>query len=150
MSSTPQRQLRFFQFRLRSLFIFTLVVAILAWLITVIPGDFWFILLLPTLPIVTLTASILGVIYLREGWRAFWVGYGISLIQIILLGLFFDIFDRPGLGELEMIVFVPGFVIVVPAMTGGIGFYFYRKGQHRPEIAPPSTEQPAGDVQEAA
>src|SRR5688572_30793958 len=94
--SPPPRQLAPFQFPLRSLFIATLVVAILAWLVTIMPGDFWFLLLLPTLPLVAMTASILGVIYLREGWRAFWVGYGVCLIQVVLLGLFFEAFEFRG------------------------------------------------------
>jgi hypothetical protein len=135
--SAPSRQLGSFQFRLQSLFIFMLIVAILSWLVTIVPGDFWFLLVLPTLPLVAMTASILGVIYLRGGWRAFWVGYGVCLIQVVVLGLFFEVFEVRGpFRELEVLILVPLFVVGVPALTGWIGFRFYRNGQIQATVPP--------------
>ena len=135
----PQpRPLAPFQFPLRWLFIAMLAVAILAWLTTVLEEGIWFILLLPTLPLVALSTSILGAIYLRQGWRAFWVGYGVCLIQVVLLAMFFDAFEFRGPSrEFEILILVPLFVIAVPSLTGWIGYRFYRSGQAQ-AAAPPA------------
>jgi hypothetical protein len=147
----PQsRQLAPFQFSLRWLFIAMLVVAILAWLATVLEEDIWFVLLLPALPLIAMTTSILGVIYLRAGWRAFWVGYGVCLIQVVLLGLFFKVFDGP-FRELEMLLLVPMFVVAVPSLTGWIGVRFYRNGLSQTAVPPvQATVSTANEIDQAA
>jgi hypothetical protein len=149
----PQpRPLAPFQFSLRWLFIATLVVAILAWLVTVLDEDFWFLLLLPTLPLVAMTTSILGIIYLRAGWRAFWVGYAVCLIQVVLLGLFFEVFEFRGpFRELEIFILMPLFVVVVPSLTGWIGVRFYRNGQLPAAVPPAQTATTtANEIDQAA
>jgi len=148
----PQRPLAPFQFSLRWLFIAMLVVAILAWLVTVLEEEIWFILLVPTLPLVALTTSILGAIYLRQGWRAFWIGYGVCLIQVVLLAMFFEVFEFRGpFREFEVLILVPLFVVAVPALTGWIGYRFYRSGQAQ-TAAPlaPTAATTTGEVDQAA
>ena len=146
----PQpRKLGLFQFSLWHLFIATFVVAILAWLITVLEEDLWLIFLFPTLPIVASSASVLGAIYLRGRWRAFSVGFCTGLAHVLVLAFmteFYRMFRGPR--EWEIIVIVPFFVLVVPGMTGWIGQWFYRLAN--PEASPVVQGVPSTTREESA
>jgi hypothetical protein len=125
------RKLAFFQFPLRSLFIFTLIVAIISWLITIVPARLWLVLAFPALPVIELSTCILAVIYLRGARRAFACGFLISLVQAILLGVFATDGLRSGyrIQEWEFLLILPAFFILIPAATGWIGEYFFRLGE---------------------
>jgi len=139
MQPPPPHRPSFLQFRLRSLFILTFAVAVLSWLITILPPEFWFILGFPTLPIVGLSASILGVIYLSGWQRAFWLGFGIALLQVMVLGFFVDAFDGRVFRDWEALFLIPFFVVVVPVLTGFVGVYFFWLGQaNKPATTPPT------------
>jgi hypothetical protein len=153
--SPPQRQLAPFQFPLRSLFIATLIVAILAWLVTVLPPEAWLFLTITTLPIFAMVAAFLGVVYLRGRWRAFWLGFGIALIHVLLLGLFSGFLWGRGPWREEAMLIIPVYTIVVPLISGWLGLKFYRAGQAAnaqpaPESAPtqpiphPAADRPLG------
>lgn len=158
MSRPEPRPLAPFQFRLQSLFIFMLIVAILSWLVTILPADAWLFLTFPTLPILGMTSAILGVVYLRGKWRAFWLGFGIALAHVLLLGLFTGFYWGRGFREWEALLIVPMFGAIVPAVGGWIGTLFQRAGQAAelqaaaqtppPQPAPqtaPATPQPVAD-----
>jgi hypothetical protein len=137
----PSRPLAPFQFPLRSLFFLTLAVAVLAALVRILPIGVWYLLVIPVMPIVALSSSILGVIYLRGQWRAFWLGFGTGIVQVIALGLYVDVL--PGafpMRDWEAILIVPFFILVVPSMTGGIGVWLYVRGQAAQVLEVPMSE----------
>jgi hypothetical protein len=130
MPHSDTRPLGLFQFRLRSLFFLTLAVAIFSALVRILPLGVWYLLVIPVMPIMALSASILGVIYLRAQWRAFWLGFGTGIVQIIVLGFYADFLPSVFRGnEWEALLLIPFFVLVVPSMTGGIGVWFYVRGE---------------------
>ena len=121
----------FFQFKLRSLFMLTLIVALLSGFIRIAPPQLWFLIVFPTTPVVGLTTCILGAIYLRGSGRAFWIGFGITLVQALLVGLFFSRFGWRGSilrDEWVAVLFGSFFLLLVPVGTGLLGMYFYRLG----------------------
>ena len=125
------RELTASQFRLRSLLGLMLAVAILSWGITFVPPPLWFILGFHALPVVEVTVCILGVVYLKGAWRAFHLGFGLTVLQVVVLTfLLVDNFDyRFITRSWEILGLVPALLVVLPGATGVVGMFFHNIGQ---------------------
>jgi hypothetical protein len=124
----------FFQFRLRSLFILMTASAILLWLALLL-GDRFFFILLPALVFLGFSAAILGVIYLRGAARAFWLGYGLCTLQLMVLGIFIVEGLFRGRADWEELLIIGFYCFVLPALAGLVGWYFYRVGEKERQAA---------------
>jgi hypothetical protein len=114
------------QFRLRTLLGLMLAVAIFSWVVTIVPPPLWFILAFHVLPVVLLTACILGAIYLPGPWRAFCLGYAITLLQVVVLTFLLvrDFDYRFIMRTWQIMSLVPVLLIVLPGAMGLIGVFF--------------------------
>jgi hypothetical protein len=121
------RELSFAQFRLRSLIGLMLAVAMASWVVTVVPPPLWFILAFHVLPVALLTTCILGAVYLPGAWRAFCLGYALTLLQVVVLTfLLVDNFDyRLIMRSWEIMSLVPVLLMVLPGALGLVGVYFH-------------------------
>jgi hypothetical protein len=135
------RRPSFFQFRLRSLFILMFSAAIVVWLFTLLEEELIIFFGLMVFPVVALSTSTLGVVYLRGGRRAFWMGFGLALLQVVMLAFVFEFFDRRFMREWEAVILLPILLLAMPVGTGFIGVYFQRMGQKQEQSQPlPSPE----------
>ena len=125
----------FFQFRLRSLFILMTVVAVLLWLAPFLVDDDIFFILFSALIFLGLSTAILGVVYLRGAARAFWLGYAVCDLQVKIVGVFIanEIFRSRS--DWEELLLIGCYCFILPALTGGIGWYVYRVGEKQRQHA---------------
>ena len=124
------RELTASQFRLRSLLGLMLAVAVASWVITVVPPPLWVVLTFHALPVVAFTVCVLGFTYLHGAPRAFCLGYGLTLLQVVVLTfLLVDNFDYRFMFRWEVMGLVPVMCIVIPGAMGFIGVYFHNVGQ---------------------
>jgi hypothetical protein len=121
------RELTSTQFRLRSLIALMFAVAIASWVVTVVPPRLWLVLTIHALPVVAFTICILGAVYLPGGMKAFCLGYGLTLFQVVVLTfLLVDNFDYQFIMRYwEVMALVPVLCIVLPSAVGLVGVYFH-------------------------
>lgn len=129
MDNHQATPISFFQFRLRSLFILMTGVALLVWLVTLLSTESISVFLFPAVPIMALTAGILGIVYLSGGRRAFSLGFTIGLVFVLLLGLIIVFVQMRFFYSWETFFIVPFYTLAVPSGCGFIGLWFHSIAQ---------------------
>ena len=125
------RELSASQFRLRWLLGLMLAVAVASWVVKVVPPPLWAVLTIHVLPVVVFTLCVLGFVYLHGAPRAFCLGYGLTLLQVVVLTfLLVEDFDYRSLTRYwQVMALVPVMCIALPGAMGLIGVYFYNVGR---------------------
>ena len=125
------RELSRAQFRLRSLLGLMLAVAVASWVVTVVPPPLWVVFTVHALPAIAFTLSVLGFVYLPGSAKAFCLGYGLTLLQVVVLTfLLVDNFDYHFIfRSWQVLSLVPLMCFVLPGAIGLIGVYFHNVGQ---------------------
>jgi len=120
------------QFNLRSLFGLTVAVAVLTWILFVLPGAIGNIVLLAAMVVLT-SALVAGIVYFRAYWQAFCIG-ALPPQVMMFTSLFYGSFLRPP-ADFEFKLALGIFLTVT--LLGGLAAAGVRYLATRPTISEP-------------